>query len=134
MSFEILDRGQKFSHFWPTSFLPIRYPKFNKIDTNKLVQVFHGICRGYGTTTPISVGTQMTQSSSWHRLWVHRSRQGERAEIITMPWPVKIYRLPRRGFGKNLPEKSLRPPFLVGKKSSPPLFFLKKSLSPPFLS
>ena len=35
--------------------------------------------------------------------------------------PVKIYRVPRPGFGKNLPEK----------KSSPPFFCSKKSLCPP---
>ena len=47
---------------------------------------------------------------------------------------VKIYRVLRPGFGKNLPEKSLRPFFLVEKKSSPTYFFLKKkSLRPFFL-
>ena len=36
--------------------------------------------------------------------------------------PVKIYRVPRPGFGKNLPEKNLRPPFFL-KKFFAPLFF-----------
>ena len=57
--------------------------------------------------------------------------------------PVKTYRVPRPGFEKNLPDKSLRPlffsrkkkvfapPFFSRKKSSPPIFSRKKSL-PPF--
>ena len=45
--------------------------------------------------------------------------------------PVKIYQVPNPGFGKNLPEKSLRPLLTVEKKSSPQ--FKKKNSSPPFL-
>ena len=37
-------------------------------------------------------------------------------------------------YQSNLPEKSVRPLFLVENKASPPLFFLKKSLRPPFFS
>ena len=37
--------------------------------------------------------------------------------------PVNIFRIPRPGFGKNLPEKNFLPLFLVEKKSSPPYFF-----------
>ena len=55
--------------------------------------------------------------------------------------PVKIYRVPRPGLRKNLPEKSLRPLFqskkvfapliFSEKKSSSPFFQLKKTLRPP---
>ena len=47
--------------------------------------------------------------------------------------PVKIYRLPRPGFVKNLPEKSL-PPFFYSNKAITPLFFLKKAFVPFFYS
>ena len=40
--------------------------------------------------------------------------------------PVKIYRVPRPGFGKNLPEKSLSPPFFSCKKLFAPLFLVVK--------
>ena len=53
--------------------------------------------------------------------------------IKDLKGPVKIYRVPRPGFGKNLPEKKYSPPFFSRKKkSSRPLFFLKKCLSPLF--
>ena len=42
--------------------------------------------------------------------------------------PVKIYRIPRPGFGKNLP------PFFSRKKIFAPLIFFEKTLSPLFFS
>ena len=45
--------------------------------------------------------------------------------------PVKTYRVPRPGFEKNLPDKSLRPLFLVEKGLRPFPFFIspKNSLT-----
>ena len=64
-----------------------------------------------------------------------------RVMVISHKGPVKFYQVPRPGFGKNLPEKCLRPLFsrkkvfapiiFSEKKSSPPFFELKKRLSPP---
>ena len=43
--------------------------------------------------------------------------------------PVKIYRVPKPGFGK----KKSSPPFLVEKSLHPPNFFFEINTSPPFL-
>ena len=41
--------------------------------------------------------------------------------LLALKGAVKIYRVPRPGFGKNLPEKKSSPPFCqLKKKSSPP--------------
>ena len=42
--------------------------------------------------------------------------------------PVKIYRVTRPGFGKNLPEKKVFAPFFSRKKVFAPLFFPKKKV------
>ena len=62
------------------------------------------------------------------RWWKHR---------ISDKRSVKIYRVPRPGFGKNLSEKSLRPPYFFRKKLLAPIFIfflVKKVFAPLILS
>ena len=54
---------------------------------------------------------------------------------MTYQWiegPVKIYPVPRPGFfWKNLPEKSLSPPFFTRKQVFAPLIFFRKKVFAP---